>query len=145
MYNNPYFIPNFYSNIAPSMIRGGIGNAALRGLGQTRGINLFGRLGNSLNAIKSINWSGIINNTSKTLGIINQSIPIVKQVGPMMNNMKSMLRIASIFKDETDIPYHQHTTSHTSKSTNPSTNTLKREPTFINKTDDYSPTFFIPS
>ena len=128
------------------MMRGGISNAALRGLSQSRGIGLFGRLGNSLNAIKSINWSRIINNTSKTLGIINQSIPIVKQVGPMMNNMKSMLKIASIFKDETDLPKHHHTTpSYTSKYTNHSSNTVKKESSFTNQIDDYSPTFFIPS
>ena len=129
------------------MMRGGISNAALRGLSQSRGIGLFGRLGNSLNAIKSINWSGIINNTSKTLGIINQSIPIVKQVGPMMHNMKSMLKIASIFKDETDLPKHSHTiTPYTPKSTHQTNNTTEKATTpFTSQIDDYSPTFFIPS
>ena len=99
MYNSPYFIPNFYPNIAPIVN----GNTVLRGLNRARGLGLFKRIGNGLNTFKSINWGGIINNTSKTLGIINQTIPIVKQTGPMINNMKSMLKIASIFKDETDI------------------------------------------
>ena len=95
-----------------------------------RNPNLFQRLGNS---IKSINWTGMINNTSKTLGIINQSIPIVKQVGPMMNNMRSILRIASIFKDETDT--QKSTTTKTNYSSSTSNNT--------NKDDTYSPTYFI--
>jgi len=44
----------------------------------------------------------IVGGLSKTLGVVNQAIPIVKEVGPMFNNMKSMLKIASVFKDETD-------------------------------------------
>ena len=63
---------------------------------------LFSRLGAGASGIKSINWQGLLSNTSRTLGVINQAIPIVKQVGPVYNNMKSMLKLASLFKDETD-------------------------------------------
>ena len=63
--------------------------------------NIFSRLGRSFGTIKRINWSNIINNTSKTLGVINQAIPIVKQTGPMLHNMRSMLKVASAFKNET--------------------------------------------
>lgn len=63
--------------------------------------SLFTRLGRSFNTIKRINWTNIINNTSKTLGVINQAIPIVKQTKPMIHNMRSMLKVASLFKDET--------------------------------------------
>lgn len=108
MYNNPFFMPGYNIPIAsPTFLRGGI--PATRALTTTalKGANttgrLLSRLGTGFSGIKSINWGGLINNTSKTLGIINQTIPIVRQVGPMVNNMRSMLRVASLFKDETDV------------------------------------------
>ena len=128
MYNGPYFIPNYYPNI--------IRNNTLRSIGLTR------KLGNNLNFIKKLNWTGLINNTSKTLNIINQTIPVIKQVGPMVNNMKSMLKIASIFKDETD-EY-----SKVNKKVQNKTNNMNQETkTETNKStqEDYSPTFFIAS
>ena len=45
------------------------------------------------------NWSNFLNNTQRTLGIINQAIPIVYQVRPMLNNAKTMFRIASAIGD----------------------------------------------
>ena len=51
---------------------------------------------------RGINWASLLNNTSKTIGVVKEAIPIVKEVGPMMNNMRSMFKIASVFKDETD-------------------------------------------
>ena len=144
MYNQPYFIPNFYHSTIPFMMRGSMTNNAIRGGVFANKIGLFSKLGNNLNALKSINWKGFINNTSKTLGIINQTIPLVKQVGPMMNNMKSMLKIASLFKDETDIstkkanqqPQNNIKTSHQTSNFQP------KEP---HQEYDYSPTFFIDS
>lgn len=138
MYNQPYFIPSYYSSMAaPTMMRGAMGGAlrgagamggALRSAGAaagaSRGLGLFGRLGNSLSAIRGINWGGFITNASKTLGVINQAIPLVRQVGPMMNNMKSMLRVASIFKDETDKRPSHSTNRSTENSTNVSNNNL---------------------
>ncbi len=156
MYNQPYFIPNFYSNVVPPFVRSATINTALRGLGANRGLNLFGRLGNS---IKSINWSGIINNTSKTLGLINQAIPVVKRVGPVMNNMKSMLKIASVFKDETDYTpkrkngiVNRFNSLSRSTDTNFSQNSVNVDHSSRQEnmdtsylTDDYSPTFFVAS
>lgn len=138
MYNQPYFIPSYYSSMAaPTMMRGAMGGAlrgagamggALRGAGAaasaSRGLGLIGRLGNSLSAIRGINWGGFITNASKTLGVINQAIPLVRQVGPMVNNMKSMLRVASIFKDETDKRPSHSTNRSTENSTNILNNNL---------------------
>lgn len=45
-----------------------------------------------------INWSGIINNTQKTLNIINQAIPVVKQVSPVVKNAKTMFNVMNEFK-----------------------------------------------
>ena len=46
-------------------------------------------------ARKTINWAGLLSNTQKTLNIVNQAIPIVFQVKPMINNAKTMFKIAS--------------------------------------------------
>ena len=46
-------------------------------------------------ARKTINWAGLLSNTQKTLNIVNQAIPIVYQVKPMINNAKTMFKIAS--------------------------------------------------
>lgn len=43
---------------------------------------------------KGINWSSILDNTQKTLGVINQALPIIHQVGPIISNAKTMFRIA---------------------------------------------------
>ena len=194
MYNQPYFIPGYFpSSIAPSMMRSGIGsamNGAMNGArfgtmsnvmngarlgakGASKGLGLFGRLGNSFSAIKNVNWGGLITNTSKTLNVVNQAIPLVRQVGPMVNNMKSMLRVASIFKDETDkkpmrqrtknSSFSNSTTQNTSNayiysqvntnsknvnnSQNRSTNSLNNENVNQVHSDNYdsSPTFFVSS
>lgn len=82
----------------PTMTRGaslGSGIRSLLGLGNAR--NFAGGVS------RGINWSSLLNNTSKTLSVVREAIPIVKEVGPMMNNMKSMLKVASVFKDATDV------------------------------------------
>lgn len=69
MYNNPYFMNS--------------GMQAARGLGK---LGLF-------SSIRGINWGNLLNNTQKTLGIINQAIPIAYQVKPIVNNAKTMFRV----------------------------------------------------
>ena len=141
-------MPNFYRAFYPGMMRGMMNGGASYGLGSVRGASLFGRLGNSIRALRGIHWGTIINNTSKTLGIVNQTIPIVKQVGPMMNNVKSMIRVASIFKDETDNrPFRRSSSYHHSDVSPSRTNDSYQvsSPKNDSFTDDYSPTFFVSS
>ena len=91
-----------------TMTRGaslGSGIRSLLGLGNAR--NFAGGVS------RGINWSSLLNNTSKTLSVVREAIPIVKEVGPMMNNMKSMLKIASVFKDETDTSTRANTYNST--------------------------------
>lgn len=164
MYNQPFYIPGYYSSTIPSMMRGAsmMPTRALTGAATaTKGAGLFGKLGNAFGALRAINWGGLINNTSKTLGIINQTIPLVRQVGPMVGNMRSMMKLASAFKDETDskptLPNNttnQNTTSSQNNyipnnsnidnntSTNQNTKPKKESYTPITTADD-SPTFFI--
>ena len=50
--------------------------------------------------IKRINWSNVLNNTQKTLNVINQAIPIIYQVKPLVTNAKTIFRIADAVKEE---------------------------------------------
>ncbi|MBQ8132532.1 MAG: hypothetical protein IJ193_08585 [Bacilli bacterium] len=51
--------------------------------------------------LKGIKWGGILDGTQKTLGVINQAIPIVYQVKPMVNNMRSVFKIANMINEPT--------------------------------------------
>ncbi len=75
------------------------------------------------NGFHNINWNGMLNNVSRTLGVVKDAIPVVKEVGPMINNMKSMIKIASVFKDETDAkkPNNSNKNNEISKKENSTT------------------------
>ena len=120
MYNNPYYIPGYYS----SPIYGMMPNFRF-----PRGIGFMGRLGNSFSWIRGINWSNFLNGASKTLGVVNQTIPLVRQVGPIVNNMRSMFKLFSAFRDVTD--------NSGQKKASENTNTT-------NSSYDNNPTFFTP-
>lgn len=146
MYNQPFFIPSYYSSAIPNLTRGAmLANPALSAGSVGRGASLFGKLGNAVGAIKSFNWGGLINNTSKTLGIVNQTIPLVRQVGPMVGNMRSMLKIASAFKDETDTSStnNQNIIKNQPQNTNNITYDNRKEEKIVDYTTNDSPTFFI--
>lgn len=57
-----------------------------------------GLLGNAFGKVKGLNWSNILSNIQKTLGIVNQTIPMVKQISPIMSNAKTMFKIMNEFK-----------------------------------------------
>ena len=150
MFQNPYFYPNYMTNIPFAMSRR-LDNNLINGLPRnaTRGIarnmtrdSLFSKISNSFGFFKNINWGGFINNASKTLGVINQTIPIVKQARPMFRNIKSVLKLASVFKDETDTTKSKEITK---QNITPKQNIIsninnekKADETFNNQ-----PTFFI--
>lgn len=156
MYNQPFYMPGYYPGTMSNLTRGAMmPGRALGAAGASRGASLFGRLGNAFGAIKAFNWSGLINNTSKTLGIINQTIPLVRQVGPIMGNMRSMLRLASAFKDETDTTTTS-SSNHSKISNNNSNysannnhiqvqekNDIEKKETLRDNITSDSPTFFI--
>lgn len=154
MYNQPFYMPGYYPGTMSNLTRGAMmPGRALGAAGASRGASLFGRLGNAFGAIKAFNWSGLINNTSKTLGIINQTIPLVRQVGPMVGNMRSMLRLASAFKDETDTT-NTSNSNHSKINNNNSTtnnnhiqvqekNDIEKKETLRDNITSDSPTFFI--
>ena len=51
---------------------------------------------------RGINWNNILNNTQRTLGIINQAIPIIYQVRPLLTNARTLFRVASAINSSDD-------------------------------------------
>ena len=84
MYPNSFFIPNYPTPFMPMTTVPRLG--------------LFSRIGNT---IKSVNWSGLLNGADRTLGLVNQTIPLVREAKPMFSNMKSMVKLAKAFRNET--------------------------------------------
>ena len=84
--------------------------------------------------------SNIVNGTQKTLGIINQAIPIVKQVTPVMRNAKTMFKVMNEFKKvETPSTPNTEEKQNVSSSTNAGVSETVAEKT---ETMDGGPTFF---
>ena len=85
MYNNPMYYNNFFPY-------------------QNELNNNFFKRGLGISAIKKINWSNLLNNTQKTLNVINQAIPVYYQVKPIWGNAKTMFRMIGALKDEEHTP-----------------------------------------
>jgi len=132
MFPNGYNVP-YYSLYSTPPMNIGMG---IRTIPKSGG--LFSKIG----LLKGANWQGLLNNTSRTLGVINQAIPVVKQVGPLYNNMKSMLKIASLFKDETD-PIPKKTNNTIISNNKTSIKKDEKENTITNNNYSNSPNFFI--
>lgn len=81
-----------------------------------------------------IKWSTIITNAQKTLNIVNQTIPVIKQMKPVMNNAKTMFKLMNEFK-KVDTP--KKTTVKNSK-----IETKARVENKIENTKINAPTFF---
>ena len=80
-----YFIPNMGMGMQMGPMMNGMAP-------MTRGVGLFGRIGNTL---KSINFGGLLSGANKTLNVVNQTIPLIKQAKPMIN------KLAKAFGSET--------------------------------------------
>ncbi len=91
------------------------------------------------------NWSGILNNTQKTLNIINQAIPVFYQIKPIWNNTKTVFKIIGAIKEDDKGEKVKNTnrgnnTMHTSSNNNNYQNNFSNY--HIDK-DDNRPNFFL--
>lgn len=102
----------------------------------TTGTGLLSRLTGGL---RNIGWSGILNNTQRTLGIINQTIPLVKQATPMFRNARTMFQIMNEFKkdDAPSMPTSKVDTNNVETVANKVEQTKNQEISYHN-----GPTFF---
>ena len=131
-YRGPMMMGGMRSFGSPLM--GALGRGARLG----QGASLFGKLRGSFN------FSKIISNTGKTLDVLNRGIPLVKQAGPMFKNMKTMFRLASAFKDESNPREVNNSNKTTAKYQNNNSQYQTRRSTANNQNEQYSgPNFFI--
>lgn len=79
--------------------------------------------------LSNLSLSSIINGTSRTLNFVNQAIPVVKQVSPMMKNLKTMFNVMNEFK-KSDIEANSNLIEDTIENK-------------ISTKEDNGPTFFI--
>ena len=122
-YYNPYYMMTPYTSLATAPARGGL-------------------LSNLIGGIRGISWGSILNNTQRTLGIINQAIPVVKQVTPVMKNAKTMFRVMNEFKKVDEQPTNRsNQTVTTENEVQNENNYTPNTQTAIQYTNE--PTFFI--
>lgn len=76
-----------------------------------------------------INFSSILNGTSKTLGVINQAIPVIYQIKPVWNNAKTMFKVVKGL--------------NTSDKTNSYNENKPIKKTTTKKEQNNAPTFFV--
>lgn len=82
------------------------------------------------------NWSSILNNTQKTLNIINQAIPVFYQIKPAWNNTKTLFKIMGAVKE--------NGTTNNKQVNRQNINTKQSSPnTNPNISFDNSPSFFL--
>lgn len=105
--------------------------------GISRSLFNTGGIRSLFHGVHNINWNSMLNNVSRTLGVVREAIPVVKEVGPMINNMRSMIKIASVFKDETDTKKVNNNINNTQKenstksTTSNNTYNYNNEPNFF--------------
>lgn len=74
----PYMMPGMVSPAA---------NAATLGSSASSGASIFSK----------INWSSLLSNAQKTLGVVNQAIPLYYQVKPVFKNLRVLGKIGKEF------------------------------------------------
>ena len=120
----PYMMPGMVSPAA---------NAATLGSAASSGASIFSK----------INWSSLLSNAQKTLGVVNQAIPLYYQVKPVFKNLRALGKIGKEF-------------TKISESNNQNSNEAKQESVFdntnsnavinniSNEQNDYpTPTFYL--
>lgn len=163
--NNQYFYPNFN----PGYMRGPVGaintmsralpitptafanpttlssfsapSSLLSGLSRAPAASAIASTGA---AAKSFSWTGLLNGASKTLGVINQAIPVVYQVKPIWNNAKTMFRVVKEL-NKSDTPNHtSNSNTNAMNSTTSSNHNSNNSNTATNNHNNNNdlPTFF---
>ena len=144
------FMGGMPNQMIPPMTRNMVGPAMSplnRGISQGGGLRSLLGLGRTTSpgslTSRGFSFSNLLNGASKTLGVVRDAIPVVKEIGPMMNNMKSMLKIASVFKDETDTKEKKEETSSNINNNDQNNSTNKEKTDYSYNQSNNSPNFFL--
>lgn len=114
----------------------------------SRGFSPYGAYGLGSSVKSGINWSSLLNNTQKTLGIINQAIPAFYQIKPIFSNMKTMFRVMNEInrddqpKNNNQINNQNNTNHFNENIINNPNNSYESENNYSKYQDD-GPSFFI--
>jgi len=107
-----------------------------------RGFSPYGTYGLGTVTKTGINWSSLLSNTQKTLGIINQAIPAFYQIKPIFSNMRTMFKVVNeINKD--DNKTNKSNETHNLVNVNHSISNSESINQEIYITDDDGPSFFV--
>ena len=81
---------------------------------------VYPRKNSLFSSFRRMNLSNILDGTQKTLSIINQAIPVIYQIKPIYNNMKTAFKVVNAFKSETkEQTKKENTRSNTLSSNGP--------------------------
>ena len=94
-----------------------------------------GLLGSSIG--RGFSFSSLLNGAQKTLTFVNQAIPVVKQVSPLMKNAKTMFRVMNEFK-KVDTPSAKENKTNIINNKEPISNPVSNASSSNN-----GPTFFV--
>lgn len=129
--NYTYFNPNSSFMRAAPLNSGIMSTAApLPRFSSLLGGSKLGSAAATTVGASKVTFSGILNGASKTLGVINQAIPVFYQVKPIWNNARTMFRVVK------EINSKDKTTTNTNNNTYNSTNNTEK------KEQGNAPTFF---
>ena len=53
--------------------------------------------------LKKINISNLLDGAQKTLSVINQAIPLIYQIKPLINNAKVAFKVVNAIKDDKEV------------------------------------------
>lgn len=95
-----------------------------------------GRIFSFLRNVRGFNIGSILNGTQRTLNIINQAIPVIRQMSPVVKNAKTMFRVMNEFKK---VDFKEPTNNKINNNQNIKEN-IQTSNTYYN---DNGPTFFL--
>lgn len=86
---------------------------------------------NFLGGVTKINWGNLLNNTQKTLNVINQAIPVYYQMKPIYNNAKTMFKLIGSFNEKTSNNQNYTASNNINNSTIQNEKNISNKPIFF--------------
>jgi len=109
----------------------------------SRGFSPYGAYALGSVAKSGINWSNLLSNTQKTLGIINQAIPAFYQIKPIFNNMKTMFKVVNEINRDTSETTNTNNYSKTIEGNSTNINNVSSNEVSNSYAQEDAPTFFV--
>ena len=131
---NPLFRINPMARSAPSLL------SRLTNAGFSSNPGVLSGASGIAGGLKNFSWSTLLNGASKTLGVINQAIPVLHQIRPIWNNTKTMLRVMKAVNSKDQKPSSNIINNDKKIS---SFDEIKLNKNDINTTSNEGPIFFV--